>query len=98
MARVIPIDEPEWVLGLTTNPLIDAQTICRIIGGTMETVELDNNTALIVNSELVDDGSDDVPLNHVASDLLFRIYRTVMPVIGTAILVDLDDFGLSRVL
>ena len=98
MARVIPIGEPEWVLGLSHNPAVDAQTITRIIGGKIEAVELDKNTALIVNADLIDDGSPEVPVNRVASDLIYRIYRTVMPVIGTAILIDMDDFGTARVL
>ena len=104
MARVIPVTEPEWVLGLSHNPVHDLQLISRIIGGKMETVELDKNTALIINADLIDDGSASAKrveknhLNTAASDLIFRVYNVVMPVIGTAIIVDMDDFGLPSTL
>jgi hypothetical protein len=100
MARVIPVTDPEWVLGLSRNPVLDIQTITRIVGGKIETVELDRNTALIVNADLVDNGTEDVTtlINKKASDLIFRLYDTVMPVVGTAILVDMDDFGLPSTL
>ena len=99
MARVIPVTEPEWVLGLSHNPVHDLQLISRIIGGKMETVELDKHTALIINADLIDDGSaSDPPVNTTASELLFRIYHVVMPVIGTAIIVNMDDFGLPSTL
>mgnify|MGYP003141966767 CR=1 FL=1 len=100
MARVIPVTDPEWVLGLSRNPVLDIQTITRIVGGKIETVELDRNTALIVNADLVDNGTEDVAtlINKKASDLIFRLYDTVMPVVGTAILVDMDDFGLPSTL
>jgi len=99
MARVIPVAEPEWVLGLSRNPMHDLQLISRIIGGEMETVELDKHTALIINAGLVDDGKSEKPaINTTASDLIFRVYNIAMPVIGTAIIVDMDDFGLSSAL
>jgi hypothetical protein len=99
VARVIPVKDPEWVLGLSHNPVHDLQLISRIIGGQMETVELDKHTALIINADLVDDGiTENPPLNTVASDLLFRVYRVAMPVMGTAIIVDMDDFGLPSTL
>ena len=60
MARVIPVTDPEWVLGLSRNPVLDIQTITRIVGGKIETVELDRNTALIVNADLVANGTEDV--------------------------------------
>ena len=99
MARVIPVNEPEWVLGLSHNPVHDLKLISGIIGGKMETVELDKHTALIINADLVDDGTVvSPPLNNTASDLIFRVYNVAMPVIGTAIIVDMDDFGLPPTL
>ena len=58
----------------------------------MEVVELSNNFAMVCNKDLLDRASPDAPeLNVSAAALLNKMFNLIQPVMGTIVLLDMDD-------
>ena len=92
MARVIRPDGHQYVLGMSESLPVNISTLTKIIEGPMEVVELSNNFAMVCNKDLLDRASPDAPeLNVSAAALLNKMFNLIQPVMGTIVLLDMDD-------
>jgi len=66
--------------------------LMQLVKGPIEVMELDDNHALVFNADLMIEADPESPnLNTAAGSLLNRMFSMVMPVMGTVVLLDLDD-------
>lgn len=92
MARVIRPDGHQYILGMSESLPVNISTLTKIIEGPMEVVELSNNFAMVCNKDLLDRASPDAPeLNVSAAALLNKMFNLIQPVMGTIVLLDMDD-------
>lgn len=92
MARVIQPDGHEYILGMGESLVFNMNKLMQLVKGPIEVMELDDNHALVFNADLMIDADPESPnLNISAGNLLNRMFSMVMPVMGTVVLLDLDD-------
>ena len=92
MARVIRPDGHQYVLGMSESLPMNISTLTKIIEGPMEVVELSKDFAMVCNKDLMDEASPESPqLNVSAAVLLHRMFNLIQPVMGTIVLLDMDD-------
>jgi len=92
MARVITPDGHSYVLGMSESLPFNINTLTKLVEGPMEVMELSNDFAMVFNKDLEDKASPDSPdLNVSAASLLNRMFGLLQPVMGTVVILDMDD-------
>ena len=94
MARVIKYSGEESVLVITGDPIVDAYMFASIVGGGLEVSELSPMTCMLYNGELSwDDEGVEKFANAKATRLLQKEYGIIMPLLGSVIIIDVEDLS-----
>ena len=95
MARVITPEGEEYIITISGNAVADAMLFHETVGGVLEVYEIANTAVMIHSADHSWDNTDVLKYgNSVASELLRREYGIIMPVLGTVIIIDLEDFAM----